>query len=175
MTAVKVQRLHHNAYPIENHEVTRHFYEDIIGLPLVAAWAERAELYGKVREYMHTFYTLADGSALAFFQMATQEDRKEVGRAVRTTGLDHIAMSVDAKTQEEIRERLEANDVPVRTIDHGYVKSIYATDPDGLNIEFTVDAPNYDKISEYKSERAHAELKTWMAGDHTPNNDVRPD
>ena len=29
----KIQRLHHNAYPVEDHEVTRHFYEDIIGLP----------------------------------------------------------------------------------------------------------------------------------------------
>lgn len=174
MDEIKVKRLHHNAYPVENHEVTRHFYEDIIGLPLVAAWAERAELYGKVREYMHTFYEMADGSALAFFQMATKEDRDEVGRAVRATGLDHIAMAVDAKTQDEIQERLEKHGVRVRKIDHGYVVSIYAEDPDGLNIEFTVDASNADAIAKYKRERAHEELEKWLGGDHTPNNDVRP-
>ena len=174
MGEIKVKRLHHNAYPVENHEATRHFYEDIIGLPLVAAWAERAELYDKEREFMHTFYALADGSALAFFQMATKEDQEEVGRAVRATGLDHIALAVDAQTQDEIKQRLESNGYRVRKVDHGYVVSIYAEDPDGLNIEFTVDAPNADEIAEYKRERAHAELKTWMAGDHTPNNDVRP-
>jgi catechol 2,3-dioxygenase-like lactoylglutathione lyase family enzyme len=33
-------------------EATRHFYEDILGLPLVATWAERAPATG--REYCHT-------------------------------------------------------------------------------------------------------------------------
>ena len=167
----KIQRLHHNAYPVKNHEVTRHFYEDIIGLPLVAAWAEQAEISGRERVYMHVFYELADGSALAFFQVASPVD-DDFGRSTRTTLLDHIAFSVDADTQEEIKSRLHANGVPVQTIDHGYVKSIYAIDPDGLNIEFTVDAENYPEICDYKRERAHAELKQWLAGDHTPNNDL---
>jgi len=171
---IKVKRLHHNAYPVEDQEVTRHFYEDIIGLPLIASWAERADLEGKEREYIHTFYALADGSALAFFQMASEEDREEIGRSQRPTILDHIAMLVDEETQEAVKQRLEANGHPVRTIDHGYVKSIYAKDPDGLNIEFTVDAPNYPEICEYKHPRAHAELKKWLDGDHTPNNEDRP-
>ena len=168
----KIQRLHHNAFPVKNHEVTRQFYEDIIGLSLVAAWAEKAEVAGRERVYMHTFYELADGSALAFFQVASPVD-DDFGRATRTTPLDHIAFSVDANTQEEIKSRLQANGVPVRTIDHGYVKSIYAVDPDGLNIEFSVDPENYPEIYRYKKERAHAELKRWLAGDHTPNNELR--
>ena len=94
----KIQRLHHNAYPVKNHEVTRHFYEDIIGLPLVAAWAEQAEISGRERVYMHVFYELADGSALAFFQVASPVD-DDFGRSTRTTLLDHIAFSVDADTQ----------------------------------------------------------------------------
>lgn len=171
---IKVKRLHHNAYPIKDQEVTRHFYEDIIGLPLVASWAEKAELEGAMRTYIHTFYELADGSALAFFQMASEKDREEIGRSQRPTMLDHIAMVVDTETQNEIKERLEANGHPVMVIDHGYVKSIYASDPDGLNIEFTVDAPNYPEICEYKRERAHAELRKWLGGDHTPNNEDRP-
>ncbi len=31
-------RLHHNAYVTRDQEKTRQFYEDIIGLPLVATW-----------------------------------------------------------------------------------------------------------------------------------------
>jgi hypothetical protein len=35
------RRLHHAAWVTRDQEATRHFYEDIIGLPLVATWAER--------------------------------------------------------------------------------------------------------------------------------------
>jgi catechol 2,3-dioxygenase-like lactoylglutathione lyase family enzyme len=40
-------RLHHTAYTSKDLEATRHFYEDIIGLPLVATWCEKDELFGK--------------------------------------------------------------------------------------------------------------------------------
>ena len=32
------KRLQHNAYVTRDQEATRHFYEDIIGMPLVATW-----------------------------------------------------------------------------------------------------------------------------------------
>ena len=73
-------RLHHNAYVSTNLEATRKFYEDIIGLPLVATWCESDELFGAERTYCHLFFGLADGSALAFFQFANQvvnEDKEE--------------------------------------------------------------------------------------------------
>jgi glyoxylase I family protein len=31
-------RLHHTAYVAKDLEKTRHFYEDILGFPLVATW-----------------------------------------------------------------------------------------------------------------------------------------
>src|SRR5438445_10969086 len=39
-------RLHHNAYVVRDQRVTRHFYEDLIGLPLVACWTERVDVIG---------------------------------------------------------------------------------------------------------------------------------
>ena len=65
-------RLHHTAYVSKNLEATRRFYEDVIGLPLVATWCESDELFGAERTYCHWFFGLADGSALAFFQFADQ-------------------------------------------------------------------------------------------------------
>ena len=38
-TTFSAARLHHNAYPTKDMEATRHFYEDIIGMPLVATSA----------------------------------------------------------------------------------------------------------------------------------------
>ena len=58
-------RLHHTAYTTKDMEKTRGFYEEVIGLPLVATWSESDELFGKVRTYCHCFFGLADGGALA--------------------------------------------------------------------------------------------------------------
>ncbi len=66
-------RLHHNAYVTTDMEAVRQFYEEVIGFPLVATWAERTDLFGKVREYMHCFFDIGDGSCLAFFQFADPE------------------------------------------------------------------------------------------------------
>src|SRR5205807_9328228 len=72
-------RLHHNAYVTRDQEETRQFYEDVIGLPLLATWCESDELFGKVRTYVHTFYGIGDGGALAFFQFADPKDQEEFG------------------------------------------------------------------------------------------------
>jgi len=68
-------RLHHHAFVVRDHEINRHFFEDILGMPLVATWCERvfnADVQREV-DYCHTFFALADGSALAFFQFADEE------------------------------------------------------------------------------------------------------
>ena len=41
-------RLHHTAYLSKDLEATRAFYEDIVGLPLVATWSEADELFGAI-------------------------------------------------------------------------------------------------------------------------------
>ena len=40
-------RLHHTAYTTKDMEKTREFYEEVIGLPLVATWSESDELFGR--------------------------------------------------------------------------------------------------------------------------------
>ena len=79
-TASLPSRLHHTAYVSKDLEATRKFYEEVIGLPLVATWCEKDELFGKERTYCHVFFGLADGGALAFFQFAEPEDAEYVLR-----------------------------------------------------------------------------------------------
>jgi catechol 2,3-dioxygenase-like lactoylglutathione lyase family enzyme len=64
-------RLHHAAWVTLDSEATRHFYEDVLGVPLVATWCE--EMNGQ--SYVHTFYAMRDGGALAFFEYADQARR----------------------------------------------------------------------------------------------------
>jgi len=99
--------LHHNAYVCRDLEAVRQFYEEVIGFPLVATWAERTDLFGKVRTYAHCFFDLGDGSCLAFFQFADEEDAKEFGPELQPSGFRHLAMKVDQPTQDAINERLE--------------------------------------------------------------------
>ncbi|MFN0091226.1 MAG: VOC family protein [Acidimicrobiales bacterium] len=166
-------RLHHHAFVVKDQEATRRFYEDVLGIPLAATWCEKAELFGKERTYCHTFYEIADGSALAFFQFADPADVAEFGLAKPPSPFDHFAMKVDQETQEAMIARVEANGLQHMTIDHGYCVSFYTWDPDGLMIEFTVDPPDAGEIAAMRRKDAHSELARWLAGDHTPNNDIR--
>ena len=84
-------RLHHNAYVTRDQEKTRQFYEDIIGLPLLATWCESDELFGKLRTYVHTFYGIGDGrgndgvvaSAVTRFFALAREQHLRHGLAAR--------------------------------------------------------------------------------------------
>jgi catechol 2,3-dioxygenase-like lactoylglutathione lyase family enzyme len=166
-------RLHHNAFVVRDQEVNRKFFEDVLGMPLVATWCERMHNrdLGRDVEYCHTFFGLADGGALAFFQFADPEmyeRAKPVFPAIPS--FNHIAMKVDGAGFDALERRLKDAAVPYRVTDHGYCKSVYATSPDGLRVEFTVDPPHVAEINAMRLADAHSELARWLGGDRRPNN-----
>jgi len=169
--------MHHHAYAVKDQEANRHFIEDILGIPLVATWCERTfrPEVGREVDYCHTFFEIADGGALAFFQYADDE-AWEKNRAILQVvgGSWHMALKVTQGSFDELQQRCETNGVPVRTIDHGYCTSMYLKTPDGLRLEFTVDAPNAERITAMRRADAHSELARWLAGDRHVNNDDRP-
>jgi glyoxylase I family protein len=170
-------RLHHNAYVTSDLEATRHFYEDLFGLPLVATWCESDFLFGAERVYCHCFFGLADGSALAFFQFAKSEDQQRFGPKMPASPFHHIALNCDQATQDMALKRLQQagfKEPDYYVLEHGYCKSLYATDPNGMIVELTVDAPEAADGEAERRKKAHAELKRWLAGDHTSNNTFRP-
>jgi len=169
-------RLHHNAYVTRDQEATRAFYEEIIGLPLMATWKESDELFGAVRTYCHTFYGLGDGSALAFFQFADKEDQEQFGPTMPFSPFKHIALRVTAEVQDKIAQRLkETGWKPDETyvLEHGYCRSLYTSDPNGLLLEFTADAEGIEASNEERRATAHETLRAWLAGDHESNNTYR--
>ena len=169
-------RLHHTAYLTKDLEATRAFYEDLVGLPLVATWSESDELFGAVRVYCHCFFGMPDGSALAFFQFANKSDQDEFDPPLTPSPFRHIALNVSPEAQDEIFGRLtKAGWKPEGTyvLEHGYCRSLYTEDPNGMLLEFTADAPGADKINADRRVDAHETLKRWLAGDHTSNNNYR--
>jgi glyoxylase I family protein len=173
-TPSKVRRLHHHAYPVADHEATRYFMEDLLGIPLVATWTEDVHGTGGEfdgMEFCHTFYELSDGSALAYFQMAPPYDKYFL--IGKTNLMDHIALETDAVTQEEIHQRLLAAGVSHYIQDHGYVKSMYVDSPDGLMVEICADPDDVEEIKAVRRADAHGALKRWLGGNHENNNDWR--
>jgi glyoxylase I family protein len=167
------RRLHHYAWVTRDQEANRRFFEDILKIPLVATWCERtfsAEA-GRELEYCHTFYGLADGSALAFFQFAEPEDYELFRpRHPKEARYAHVALKVDRETFDGTRQRLEAAGVPHRITDHGYCRSLYIATPDELKLELTLDPDNVGEVAARRRADAHAELARWLAGDRRPNN-----
>jgi catechol 2,3-dioxygenase-like lactoylglutathione lyase family enzyme len=175
-TAQLPSRLHHSAYVSRDLEATRKFYEDVIGLPLIATWCESDMLFGAERTYCHVFFGLADGGALAFFQFEKPEDAELFGPKMPPTPFHHLALTVDRATQDGIVKRLKEagyEEPKSFVLEHGYCRSVYATDPNGMIVEFTLDHPDVEKISTTRRADAHRELKRWLAGDHTSNNTYR--
>jgi glyoxylase I family protein len=169
------QRLHHNAYVAKDLEKTRQFYEDIVGMPLVATWCEKTMLFGKERTYCHCFFGLEDQSALAFFQFADADDQKEFGPELPVSGFRHIALNVNQAQQDALLQKIKDikyDENRYYFLEHGYCHSLYILDPDDLIVEFCVDHPQVEKINAEVLPKAHSELKRWLAGDRTPNNEA---
>jgi hypothetical protein len=134
------------------------------------------ELFGAERVYCHLFFGLGDGSALAFFNFAKPGDQHLFGPELPASPFRHIALNVDAETQRGIERRLAAagyKEPQTYVLEHGYCRSVYVTDPNDMILEFTLDNPEAVELSEARRSQAHAELKRWLAGDHTSNNTYR--
>lgn len=176
LLAALPERLHHNAYVVRDQEANRRFLEDVLGIPLVATWCEkswRAEL-GREVEYCHTFFGLADGSALAFFQFADPEVYALTqAEKPRISSHYHIALKVGEDTYDELKGRLDRAGERFRETDHGYCKSLYTATPDGMILEFTCDPPDAAEIDALRRADAHSELARWLAGDRRVNNELR--
>ncbi|QXQ05081.1 VOC family protein [Sphingosinicellaceae bacterium] len=169
-------RLHHTAYVSKDLEATRAFYEDVIGLPLIATYTEKDELFGRERIYCHCFFELSDGSALAFFQFADPADQAEFGPDLPESPFIHVALLVDAATQADIEARIAAAGIvepDTYILEHGYCRSVYVKDPNGMILEFTQDAADSAQGDAERRATARAELARWLAGDRHNNNPYR--
>jgi catechol 2,3-dioxygenase-like lactoylglutathione lyase family enzyme len=134
----RIMGLHHAAYRCRNAEETRHFYEDILRLPLVAIVEhEHVPSTGEYCPYFHLFFEMGDGSMLAFFDLyngvATQPD------PATPAWVNHIALQVaDAQSLLDAKARLEGAGVEVLgPTNHEAIRSIYFFDPNGIRVELT--------------------------------------
>jgi catechol 2,3-dioxygenase-like lactoylglutathione lyase family enzyme len=158
-----IQRLHHFAWRCRNAEETRHFYEDLLGLPLVhVIKLDHVPSTGEYCPYVHLFFAMDDGSCIAFFDLG--DNQAALPSPNTPAWVNHIALQVaDAEKLGAMKKRLSAAGVEVRgVVDHGFVESIYFFDPNGLRVELTRSTVEPAVLEGYARE-AHETLARWTA------------
>jgi len=153
-----VQSLHHFAYRCRNADETRHFYEDILGMPLVhTVYHDHVPSTGEYHPYFHIFFQMQDGGCLAFFDLL--DDTGCAPDPNTPPWVNHLAMNVSSR--EELvatKARLEAHGIEVLGIvDHKIFDSIYFFDPNGIRLELAYQTAGPEKMARLAAE-AHAGL-----------------
>ena len=138
---IKYQGINHLAMVTGDMTKTVRFWRDLLGMRLVAALGKPG--------YRHYFFQISETDLIAFFEWPGVEPipDKDHGRPV--TGpfvFDHVALGVE--TEEDlwaVKDKLAAADFWVsEVIDHGFIHSVYAFDPNGIPIEFSCNVAGMD-------------------------------
>ena len=165
-----IQQLHHFAYRARDAEETRHFYEDILGLPLYhIIQSDHVPSTGEYCPYTHFFFRLQDGSFIAFFDLG--DDEAALPSPNTPSWVNHVAFRVDSVADlEAMRTRLQAHGVEVIGVtDHHIFKSIYFFDPNGHRLELAADVGTpdmYQKLDAVKWEMLEEWSQTKRAPKH---------
>jgi catechol 2,3-dioxygenase-like lactoylglutathione lyase family enzyme len=126
---VPVTRLNHAVLYVQDVERSVAFYRDVLGFRRVDMTPEG---------FGGAAFLQAPGSTndhdLGLFEIGSAAGPSAAGRA--TVGLYHLAWEVDTLDElERLARDLSAAGALVGSSDHGTTKSLYASDPDGLEFE----------------------------------------
>lgn len=125
--------VHHLALVTDDMDATVRFYHEVLGARLVVTLATPA--------FRHYFFEFAPGSTVAFFEYRDQPIETYAKPAgvpyPRAAQFDHLSLALaDEEALLRLRDRLEQHGCDVTdVVDHGIMRSIYFTDPNGIALE----------------------------------------
>lgn len=133
--------INHLAMATGDMQATIRFWRDLLGMRLVAGLGRPG--------YRHYFFEISPTDMIAFFEWPGVEPGPEKDHGAPVRGphtFDHVAVGVASDEDLwELKDRLEAADIWVsEIIDHGFIHSLYAFDPNNIAIEFSAAVPELD-------------------------------
>ena len=133
--------INHLAMVTADMDATIRFWRDLLGMRLVAGLGRPG--------YRHYFFEITGHDMIAFFEWPDVEKlpEKDHGAPVKgPVGFDHVSFELAADEDLwELKARLEAAGIWVsEAIDHGFIHSIYAFDPNHIAIEFSAPVAGVD-------------------------------
>jgi glyoxylase I family protein len=156
-----VRYMHHHAHACWDSEETRHFYEDILGMPLVATVVLEDPLRDDGSRYCHTLFEMADGNVLAFFEHTSLFHPKHF--TARSGFHRRVVLEVEGDAVvRQFKCKLDAAGVTNVLMDHGESLSLRFNDPNGLILEFIANIPPSLEHVRISRALAHANLQQWL-------------
>ncbi|MBA2471657.1 MAG: VOC family protein [Pseudonocardiales bacterium] len=125
--------INHLALITNDMDATTRFWHGVLGARLVAHLGTES--------FRHYFFEFGDEQTVAFFEyQGVAVERFQVPAGVpdrRKTQFDHLSFNLpDEHALEELRARLKSHGCEVTdVVDHGFVRSIYFNDPNGIALE----------------------------------------
>jgi glyoxylase I family protein len=119
--------VHHVALICRDVEETIHFYQELLGFPLVEL-VENRDYPGS----SHFFFDIGNHNLLGFFDFPGHEHpafTETIG------GVQHIAISVSAEQFTTARQRFDQTGIDYLGPDRGVEDSLYFRDPNGVGLE----------------------------------------
>jgi catechol 2,3-dioxygenase-like lactoylglutathione lyase family enzyme len=133
--------MNHLALVTPDMDATVRFWHGVLGARLVATIGTPA--------FRHYFFEIGPQNTIAFFEYADQHldlYAKPAGVPYdKASQFDHLSLNLpDEEALLRLRDRLKSHDCEVTdVIDHGFIRSIYFSDPFGMALEaswWTLDA-----------------------------------
>lgn len=145
---------HHTAFAARDMAATHRFYTETMGFRLVKAVVGPTEKPGGWAK--HLFYDTGGNGLIAFWDIH-DESLGEFDTAISTglglpTWINHIAFDTPLDQIDERRERWLDDGYDVMEIDHGFCRSIYTHDPNGILVEWCADARPLDEQDRVEAE-----------------------
>ena len=125
--------LNHLALVTTDMDATVRFWHEVLGAPLVATVGTDS--------FRHYFFDVGNDATVAFFEYRGVELERFAKPAGipdrRAMQFDHVSLNLpDEQAVMDLRARLEKYGVEVtELVDHGLMRSIYFTDPNGIALE----------------------------------------
>jgi catechol 2,3-dioxygenase-like lactoylglutathione lyase family enzyme len=141
MKMVKFSGINHLAMATGDMDRTILFWRDLLGMRLVAGLGRLGS--------RHYFFEISETDLMAFFEWPEVKAVPEKDHGYPVKGpfiFDHVSFGVSAEEELwELKDRLAAAGFWVsEVIDHGFIHSIYAFDPNGIPIEFSANVKGVD-------------------------------
>lgn len=138
---IKFNGINHLAMATGDMDRTIRFWRDLLGMRLVAGLGRPG--------FRHYFFEISKGDLIAFFEWNEVQAVREKDHGEPVKGpfvFDHISFGVDTKDDLwELKDKISAAGFEVsEMIDHGFIHSIYAFDPNGIPIEFSWNVEGID-------------------------------
>ncbi len=161
--------VNHLAMATGDMDKTIRFWRDLLGMRLVAGLGQPG--------YRHYFFQISETDLIAFFEWpgVTPAAKKDHGRPVKGPFIfDHVSFGVETEDDLwELKDKLNVAGFSVSdVIDHGFIHSIYAFDPNGIPIEFSHNKEGVD-IRKQPQMRDMVPSKTTLEGTE-PQQDIWP-